>query len=99
MQRATELMLIATGSKLSGAFVCCIQRSEVGLLLELGPRSSSYSSSHLHRCSWVSVLNSGCRRATELVRAETDSESSCAFVRLVQRSQLGLLLELGPRNY
>eukprot|EP00959_Pyramimonas_sp_CCMP1952_P023857 500298-Pyramimonas_sp.AAC.1 len=47
----------------------------------------------------VFARNSGCGRAGELMRTETDSESSCAFVCCIQRSELGLLLGLGPQNY
>eukprot|EP00959_Pyramimonas_sp_CCMP1952_P236568 4943894-Pyramimonas_sp.AAC.1 len=76
-----------------------MQRSELGLLLELGPRIYSYRSSHLNWICRFAVLNLSSRGSTELIRAETDSESSCAFVCCIQRSQLGLLLGLGPQNY
>eukprot|EP00959_Pyramimonas_sp_CCMP1952_P159912 3344577-Pyramimonas_sp.AAC.1 len=92
-------MLTETDSESSGAFVCYIQRSELGLLLELGPRDYSYSSSHLERCCRFSLLNSGCRGATGLVITKIDSERSGASACRMQRSEIGLLLELGPQNY
>eukprot|EP00959_Pyramimonas_sp_CCMP1952_P337943 7076976-Pyramimonas_sp.AAC.2 len=84
--------------------------SELGLLLELGLRNYSYRSSHLERCCLFShvtravgdpfsVLNSGCRRATELVRTDTGPEALGAFVCCIERSGLGLLPELGSQNY
>eukprot|EP00959_Pyramimonas_sp_CCMP1952_P427956 8962481-Pyramimonas_sp.AAC.1 len=46
-----------------------------------------------------SALNSGCRGATELVLTGIDSETSVASAYRIQSSELGLLPELGPRNY
>eukprot|EP00959_Pyramimonas_sp_CCMP1952_P256209 5351319-Pyramimonas_sp.AAC.1 len=46
------------------ACTCRMQRSELGLTLELGLLNCSYYSSNLERCCRFS----GCRRATELVQ-------------------------------
>eukprot|EP00959_Pyramimonas_sp_CCMP1952_P188507 3942415-Pyramimonas_sp.AAC.1 len=73
--------------------------SEVGLLAELGPQTCSYYSSHRSRRSRFSVLNSSCRAVTELTVTEIDWESSGAFVCRIESAELGLLPELGPRNY
>eukprot|EP00959_Pyramimonas_sp_CCMP1952_P325291 6808794-Pyramimonas_sp.AAC.1 len=85
---ATELILTGTDSQ-----------SERGLLRDLESRNYSYCSSHLRRCCRSSVLNSGCGEATGLVIRETDSETSGASACRIQSSELGLLPELGPRNY
>eukprot|EP00959_Pyramimonas_sp_CCMP1952_P221104 4622437-Pyramimonas_sp.AAC.1 len=45
-----------------------MQRSEIGLLLELGQQNYSYPSSHLDRNCRFSVLNSSSTAATELMR-------------------------------
>eukprot|EP00959_Pyramimonas_sp_CCMP1952_P389368 8158849-Pyramimonas_sp.AAC.1 len=87
-------MLPETDSESSGTIVCSLERSELCLLLELGPRNCSYSSSHLDRWCRFSVLNSGCRGATGLEISETDSGTSGASACRIQRSELGLLLEL-----
>eukprot|EP00959_Pyramimonas_sp_CCMP1952_P026935 565589-Pyramimonas_sp.AAC.1 len=50
------------------------QRSELGLVAELGAQTHSYCSSHLDRNSGFSVLNSSCSTSTELIFTETDSE-------------------------
>eukprot|EP00959_Pyramimonas_sp_CCMP1952_P422038 8841070-Pyramimonas_sp.AAC.1 len=64
-------MRTETDSISSCGFVCCIQRSELGLLLGLGPQNCSYSSSHLGRCCPFSVLNSGCRIAASWYAEQT----------------------------
>eukprot|EP00959_Pyramimonas_sp_CCMP1952_P104315 2180177-Pyramimonas_sp.AAC.1 len=52
---------------------CRIQSSELGLLLELGPRIYSYSPSHPERCCRFSAQDSGCRGAAGLVITVIDS--------------------------
>eukprot|EP00959_Pyramimonas_sp_CCMP1952_P299783 6270362-Pyramimonas_sp.AAC.1 len=58
----------------------CLSSPELGLPAELGPQTYSYYSSHLDRRSRFSVLNSSYRTDTELIRTESDSESSVAVV-------------------
>eukprot|EP00959_Pyramimonas_sp_CCMP1952_P404603 8479563-Pyramimonas_sp.AAC.1 len=53
--------------------------SELGPLLELGPRNYSYPSRHLDRLCRCSVLSSSCSIATQLVCTRIDPESSGAF--------------------
>eukprot|EP00959_Pyramimonas_sp_CCMP1952_P392030 8214760-Pyramimonas_sp.AAC.1 len=70
---ATGLVFTEIHSGTSGEFACRMQRSEIGLQLELGPQNCSYCSSHLHRDCQFSVLFSSSREATELMRTETDT--------------------------
>ncbi len=93
--------MVITGidSETSGASVCRIQSSALGLLPELGPRNYSYCSRHLQRCCRFSALNSGCKGAAGLVITGIDSETSGASACCIQMSELGLILELDSRNY
>eukprot|EP00959_Pyramimonas_sp_CCMP1952_P158844 3322378-Pyramimonas_sp.AAC.1 len=70
-RRATELIRAVADAKSLCASVCCIQRSEQGLPLGLGPQNYSHSSSYLGRFCPFSALNSGSRRATSWYAQET----------------------------
>eukprot|EP00959_Pyramimonas_sp_CCMP1952_P053937 1128055-Pyramimonas_sp.AAC.1 len=86
LRGATVLVVTGIDFKTSGASVCRIQSSELGLLLELGLRLL-YCSSHPERCCGFFAQNSGGgRKAAGLVMRGVDSQTSDAFACRIQRS-------------
>eukprot|EP00959_Pyramimonas_sp_CCMP1952_P313355 6558878-Pyramimonas_sp.AAC.1 len=61
-----------------------MQRSEIGILLELGQQKYSHRSGHLDRDCRFSVVNSSSRGPTELMRTATGAEYSGEFVCCIQ---------------
>eukprot|EP00959_Pyramimonas_sp_CCMP1952_P284174 5939974-Pyramimonas_sp.AAC.1 len=58
----------------------CKELYEVPGLLRKSAQAGSAVSSHIDRGCRFSVLNSSCRRATDIISTQTDSELSGAFI-------------------